>query len=56
MFATKKQSKVDANLLYSEQMIQFVVMKLDEQNSEIRLLLKDAFLECFLEDKQKSFI
>jgi len=42
-FATKKLSKVDATLLYSEQMSQFVIMKLEEQNSEISQILKEAF-------------
>ena len=36
-------SKVDATLLYSEQMSQFVIMKLEEQNSEISQILKEAF-------------
>ena len=38
-FAIKMLSKTDADLLYAEQMSQFVILKLDEQNSQISQVL-----------------
>ena len=34
-FATKKLSKTDADLLFADQMIQFMISQLEAQNSEI---------------------
>ena len=42
-FATKMLSKKDADLLYADQMIQFVLEELDQQNSPISQEVKEAF-------------
>ena len=42
-FATKMLSKNNANLLFADQMIQFVLEKLREQNSAIAQELREAF-------------
>ena len=42
-FATKMLSKKEADLLYADQMVQFVLAKLDEQNSAISQEIKEAF-------------
>ena len=55
-FATKMLSKVDANLLYSEQMTQFVIMKLEEQNSDISQTLREAFEARVLSRRQTKVI
>ena len=42
-FATKKLSKTDADLLYADQMTQFVLSQLEAQNSDISQVLMEAF-------------
>ena len=55
-FAIKMLSKTDADLLYAEQMSQFVILKLDEQNSQISQVLKEAFEERVLSRRQTKVI
>ena len=55
-FATTMLSKTDADLLYAEQMTQFVVSQLEAQNSNISQVLKDAFQERVLSRRQTKLI
>ena len=49
-------SKVDADLLYADQMCQFVVSNLDQQTSEISQELKIAFQTRVLKRRQTKVI
>ena len=55
-FATKMLSKIDADLLYADQMTQFVILKLNEQNSEISQVMKEAFEERVLSRRQTKVV
>ena len=55
-FATKMLSKVDIDLLYADQMTQFVIMKLDQQNSEISQVLKEAFESRVMSRRQTKVV
>ena len=54
--AVENLSKQDATLLYADQMLQFVITKLSQQNSEIGQELKEAFEKRVLERRQTTLI
>ena len=55
-FATKMLSKNKADLLYADQMIQFVLEKLGEQDSPISQEIKEAFEERVFSRRQTKVV
>ena len=54
--AIENLSKQDATLLYADQVLQFVISKLDQQNSDISQAIKEAFKRQVLKRRQHTLI